>query len=103
MGQTEFDGRCSAPGRARTCRQWRACATTRIQNQCPARARILDYQGDEHRSKVTAGRRGDSKDGTYRAWGEVHSPSPAIERWEDRPEPVKSAYDDPCGTGSAVT
>jgi hypothetical protein len=51
MGQTEFDGRCSAPGRARTCRQWRACATTRIQNQCPARARILDYQGDEHPAK----------------------------------------------------
>ena len=42
-------------------------------------AGVLDHQGDEHRSKVTASRRENSKAGTCRAWGEVHSPSPAHE------------------------
>ena len=101
VGRTVFAGRCSAlkaalGPRASRLGLRRAAIAARAarpnlspraeRRQRPASstsdravAGVLDHQGDEHRSKVTASRRENSKAGTCRAWGEVHSPSPAHE------------------------
>ena len=100
-GTDRVDGRCSALGaalrpRASRLGLRRAAIAARAarpepvtRGERPQRPAISNSdrhapessttQGDEHRSKVTAGRRGDSKDGTCRVWGEVHSPSPGTE------------------------
>ena len=63
------------------------------------RARVLDHQDDDTGRRVSADQCQCSKAGSYRVWGEVHSPSPAVKS-EGLPEPVKSAsrpYGMACG------
>ena len=65
-----------------------------------ARAGHLDHQDDEHRRRVTHGRRRYRRHGTCAVRGEVRPPEPPVRNRGCLPGPVKSAYGVPSGSAA---